>query len=300
MDGHGDLHLEHIHLTPGTLQIYDCIEFNDRFRRLDLASDIAFLAMDLDFHERPDLATPGHLPVVPPTQEPGPPQLADFYKCYRAFVRGRSRVSTASLPAAHAAERARSARRAREYFSTLHCDTPCPGRAPMVLVVMGPQARKKHRRPGLAGRLGWTSSSDQVRKSSAGVLLHSRTKAATRRRLYSKHAPGPPTKPCGTLRCPRSAAANPSCSMRPLRSLPSVPPCCDCARKQGLTVAVELHASARNLGLASPARPRRKSFRRASRRSAPAAEQILPQRTPTRVSGTRRQLEEPEDTVTDP
>ncbi|MSU33725.1 MAG: hypothetical protein EXS36_01160 [Pedosphaera sp.] len=47
-DCHGDLHLEHIHLTPGDLNIYDCIEFNDRFRYVDVASDAAFLAMDLD------------------------------------------------------------------------------------------------------------------------------------------------------------------------------------------------------------------------------------------------------------
>ena len=55
-DCHGDLHLEHIHISPATLSIYDCIEFNDRFRYIDVANDVAFLAMDLDFHGRPDLS----------------------------------------------------------------------------------------------------------------------------------------------------------------------------------------------------------------------------------------------------
>jgi uncharacterized protein len=55
-DCHGDLHLEHIHITPKAISIYDCIEFNDRFRYTDVASDVAFLAMDLDFQGRPDLA----------------------------------------------------------------------------------------------------------------------------------------------------------------------------------------------------------------------------------------------------
>jgi uncharacterized protein len=55
-DCHGDLHLEHIHLAPKTLSIYDCIEFNDRFRYIDVASDVAFLAMDFDHHDRPDLS----------------------------------------------------------------------------------------------------------------------------------------------------------------------------------------------------------------------------------------------------
>ncbi|MBV9643703.1 MAG: phosphotransferase, partial [Verrucomicrobia bacterium] len=38
-DCHGDLHLEHIHMGPQALSIYDCIEFNDRFRYIDVASD---------------------------------------------------------------------------------------------------------------------------------------------------------------------------------------------------------------------------------------------------------------------
>jgi uncharacterized protein len=42
-DCHGDLHLEHVHITPTTLTIYDCIEFNDRFRCIDIANDVAFL-----------------------------------------------------------------------------------------------------------------------------------------------------------------------------------------------------------------------------------------------------------------
>ena len=55
-DCHGDLHLEHIHIAPTRLSIYDCIEFNDRFRCIDIANDVAFLAMDLDYHHRPDLS----------------------------------------------------------------------------------------------------------------------------------------------------------------------------------------------------------------------------------------------------
>src|SRR5207245_1429697 len=55
-DCHGDLHLDHIHITPDTLSIFDCIEFNDRFRFIDVANDIAFLAMDFDFEGRSDLA----------------------------------------------------------------------------------------------------------------------------------------------------------------------------------------------------------------------------------------------------
>ena len=53
-DGHGDIRAESICVTDG-LCIFDCIEFNERFRFSDVASEVAFLAMDLDARGRPDL-----------------------------------------------------------------------------------------------------------------------------------------------------------------------------------------------------------------------------------------------------
>ena len=54
-DCHGDLHAAHICFSD-EVYIFDCIEFNDRFRYADVASEIAFLAMDLDFHRHGDLS----------------------------------------------------------------------------------------------------------------------------------------------------------------------------------------------------------------------------------------------------
>ena len=87
IDGHGDLHLDHIHLHEGKVCIYDCIEFNDRFRYLDVAADIAFLVMDLDFHQRPDLAAYVARRFSSLLQDPDLPLLLDYYKGYRACVR---------------------------------------------------------------------------------------------------------------------------------------------------------------------------------------------------------------------
>ena len=50
-DCHGDLHAAHVCFAHD-IYIYDCIEFNDRFRYCDIASEIAFLAMDLDHYGR--------------------------------------------------------------------------------------------------------------------------------------------------------------------------------------------------------------------------------------------------------
>src|SRR5204862_4523603 len=89
LDCHGDLHLDHVHLTPEAVTIFDCIEFNDRFRFIDIANDLAFLAMDFDFEGRSDLA---HLLLQTAARKLRDPELltvSNFYKCYRAFVRGK-------------------------------------------------------------------------------------------------------------------------------------------------------------------------------------------------------------------
>jgi hypothetical protein len=56
VEGHGDLHAEHICLEGDRVIIYDCIEFSEEFRCVDVASEVAFLAMDLDFLGHEDLS----------------------------------------------------------------------------------------------------------------------------------------------------------------------------------------------------------------------------------------------------
>jgi aminoglycoside phosphotransferase family enzyme len=87
-DCHGDLHAAHICFING-LCIYDCIEFNDRFRYIDVASEVAFLAMDLDFHRHPQLAKHFVEDYVKASGDSELLKLLDFYKCYRACVRGK-------------------------------------------------------------------------------------------------------------------------------------------------------------------------------------------------------------------
>lgn len=87
-DCHGDLHAAHVCLSNG-IYIYDCIEFNDRFRYGDVASEVAFLAMDLDRFQRADLSRAFVNAYVRLSQDKELPQLLNFYKCYRAYVRGK-------------------------------------------------------------------------------------------------------------------------------------------------------------------------------------------------------------------
>lgn len=185
-DCHGDLHLEHIHLTPRALHIYDCIEFNDRFRYVDVASDVAFLAMDLDYEGRPELARHFATRIAAALHDDGLPRLLDFYKCYRAYVRGKVESLHSLAHAASEEERRDSADRARRYFR-LALQYAVAGSQPLALAVMGRIASGKSTLAhALGAELGWeVYSSDYVRKKLAGFPLYERSSAAARARLYS-------------------------------------------------------------------------------------------------------------------
>jgi aminoglycoside phosphotransferase family enzyme/predicted kinase len=84
----GDLHLGNICLSD-RIYIFDCIEFNERFRYIDTAADIAFLLMDLEYAGRPDLCPPFLTAYREAAGDPGVNALLPFYQGYRAFVRGK-------------------------------------------------------------------------------------------------------------------------------------------------------------------------------------------------------------------
>jgi len=114
-DCHGDLHSAHICFIDG-ICIYDCIEFNDRFRYCDVASEIAFLAMDLDYHRRPDLSRHFIDAYVKSSQDEELLKLLHFYKCYRAYVRGKVESFKLDDPHIPEGEKTRALAAARRYF----------------------------------------------------------------------------------------------------------------------------------------------------------------------------------------
>jgi len=87
-DCHGDLHAAHVCFTDD-ICIYDCIEFNDRFRYSDVASEIAFLAMDLDRYQQAGLSRHLVNTYVGLSRDEELLKLLNFYKCYRAYIRGK-------------------------------------------------------------------------------------------------------------------------------------------------------------------------------------------------------------------
>lgn len=97
-DCHGDLYSANICLDEA-IHIFDCIEFNERFRYSDVAADIAFLAMDLDYHGLSDLSSYFVDRFAHKSGDVGLKEMLNFYKCYRAYVRGKIGLFTAADPA---------------------------------------------------------------------------------------------------------------------------------------------------------------------------------------------------------
>lgn len=119
-DCHGDLHLAHICFSD-EIYIFDCIEFNDRFRYLDVASEVAFLAMDLDRHEREDLSRHFVESYIGFSGDQKLKEILDFYKCYRAYVRGK--VESFKLDDPHISRREEVQQVAKKYFNLAYSYT---------------------------------------------------------------------------------------------------------------------------------------------------------------------------------
>lgn len=187
IDGHGDLRLDHVHLTDDRVCIYDCIEFNKRFRHLDVANDIAFLAMDLDLHGRSDLGKRLVREVSERLGDDHLHDLIDFYKSYRAYVRGKVEGMRALEDEVPPAERGQSRTSAFRHFQWA-LRYAITGTEPLVIVVMGRAGTgKSTQADALAKSLGWAHiSSDRVRKTHAGVSLQARADDATREALYTQ------------------------------------------------------------------------------------------------------------------
>lgn len=89
VDGHADLLADDIFCLPTGPELLDCLEFDDRLRYVDVIDDAAFLAMDLEYLGRPDLAGVFVDSYLDSTGDDAPASLWHFYIAYRAVVRAK-------------------------------------------------------------------------------------------------------------------------------------------------------------------------------------------------------------------
>lgn len=86
---HGDLHLENIFIYDDKAYLFDALSFNMRFPCCDTASEVAFLAMDLEAHQKQDHAHEFVTQYIQHAQDDSLHHVLDFYKCYRAYIRAK-------------------------------------------------------------------------------------------------------------------------------------------------------------------------------------------------------------------
>lgn len=86
---HGDMHLTNMIWLDERIQVFDCIEFNDELRWIDVMNEIAFLLMDLDMRKRIDLA---HVFLNAYLETSGDYEgilLLPLFRSYRSLVRAK-------------------------------------------------------------------------------------------------------------------------------------------------------------------------------------------------------------------
>jgi uncharacterized protein len=124
---HGDLHLGNIARFEGDLTVFDCIEFNEAMRWIDVMSEVAFTTMDLRARCRPDLAHRFLNAYLEITGDYDGLSVLRFYCVYRALVRAK----VAALRAAQLAAGEAKATLLAEYRTYLnlaaHYATPTRG-----------------------------------------------------------------------------------------------------------------------------------------------------------------------------
>lgn len=91
---HGDLHLANITVFEGEVTVFDCIEFNEPFRWIDVINDLAFLLMDLESRSEPALANRVLNTYLEYRGDFEGLALLPLYKAYRAMVRAKIALFT--------------------------------------------------------------------------------------------------------------------------------------------------------------------------------------------------------------
>lgn len=172
LDGHGDLHARNICMTSPPA-IYDCIEFEPRFRCGDQALEVAFLGMDLRYRGATPLADTFVRRYTAARGDHELPQLLPTLSAYRAMVRAKVAALAAAEPDLSAADRAGargSALRHLELAAALQLEA----NGPHWLVLCGPPASGKSSLARALHELaGWPHvATDVVRKQLAGLDPH--------------------------------------------------------------------------------------------------------------------------------
>lgn len=113
---HGDLHLKNICCWQDRILLFDCIEFNEPFRFVDVMYDVAFTVMDLEARQRQDLGNAFLNSYVEQTGDWEGLQVLPLYLSRQAYVRAKVNSFLLDDPAIAAAIKQEAATTAANYY----------------------------------------------------------------------------------------------------------------------------------------------------------------------------------------
>ncbi|CEJ42544.1 Uncharacterized protein apha_00300 [Umezakia ovalisporum] len=113
---HGDLHLRNIALWNEKIALFDCIEFNEPFRFVDVMYDVAFTVMDLEARQSPDLANVFLNTYLEQTGDWEGLQVLPLYLSRQAYVRAKVTSFLLDDPSVPGIAKEEAAKTAAEYY----------------------------------------------------------------------------------------------------------------------------------------------------------------------------------------
>ena len=144
---HGDLHLGNMILAEdGQVVIFDCIEFNDDLRWIDVSNDLAFLIMDLRFRGAEHFAQRVLNTYLEFSGDFAGMALLSYYQVYRAMVRTKINAIQASQQGIPGPDRAAARALCRDYLQLALALSREP--TPFLLITHGVSGSGKSRRTG--------------------------------------------------------------------------------------------------------------------------------------------------------
>lgn len=171
---HGDLHLNNICYWHDQLLLFDCIEFNEPFRLVDVMFDIAYIVMDLEVQGRRDLSAAFLSHYVEQTGDWEGLQVLPLYVSRQSYVRAKVTSFLLNEPSLPEEAKQQAAETAAKYYQLAWaCTQPRQGQLFLMAGLSGSgkstTARELTRQGGLVHL-----RSDAVRKHLGGLPLMER------------------------------------------------------------------------------------------------------------------------------
>ncbi|MEC4816233.1 MAG: AAA family ATPase [Scytonema sp. PMC 1069.18] len=171
---HGDLHLGNICLWQDKIWLFDCIEFNEPFRFVDVMFDIAYAVMDLEAQQRPDLSNAYLNTYLEMTGDWEGLQVLPIYLSRQSYVRAKVTSFLLDDPSVSASMKEEVTKTAATYYK-LAWEYTKHRQGQLILMSGLSGSGKTTTARQLARKLGAIHvRSDAVRKHLAGIPLWER------------------------------------------------------------------------------------------------------------------------------